>query len=103
MTHTRITLEVDINLDAFHADFHTPEQAEREIFRILKQRLPYNVPEVRIQRVPPVPASPEFLDKNQRINDYALRLAKEMSPDGTDIPQLRLNARKIADGIRLGF
>lgn len=103
MQRTRITLEIDVDLDPVPGNFHTPQQAERAIFGLLHMRIPHYDPTVRIQELPPVAPAPDFLDQTQRINDYALKQARELFPNETDFYTLARHARKIADGIRRGF
>ena len=103
MQRPRITLEIDVDLDPLPGNFHTPEQAERAIFGLLHMRIPHYDPTVRVQELPPVAAAPDFLDQNQRINDYALKMAREMFPTETDMYAIKRHARHIADGIKRGF
>lgn len=103
MQRTRITLEVDVDLDPVPGNFHTPEQAERAIFGLLHMRIPHYDPTVRIQDLPPVASAPDFLTENQKINDYALKQARALFPNEDDYYTLARHARKIADGIRRGF
>ncbi len=102
MQRTRITLEVDVDLDPVPGNFHTPEQAERAIFGLLHMRIPHYDPTVKIQDRPAVEESPAFLDQDQAINDHALKLARHYYPNA-DIYELARAARKFADGIRRGF
>jgi len=104
MKRTRITLEIDVDLDPVPGNFHTPEQAERAIFGLLHMRIPHYDPTVRIQEdKPAVAAAPDFLTDRQRLNDYALKQAREIFPNEDDYYTLARHARKIADGIARGF
>lgn len=103
MQRTRITLEVDVDLDPVPGNFHTPEQAERAIFGLLHMRIPHYDPTVRVQDERPLEQEDlSFLDPNQRINHLAMKMAMERLPNADQYELARV-ARKIADGIRRGF
>lgn len=102
MQRTRITLEVDVDLDPVPGNFHTAEQAERAIFGLLHMRIPHYDPTVRIQDELAKPEDLAFLEPTQRINHLAMKMAMERYP-AADQYELNRHARKIADGIRRGF
>src|SRR6478735_10634894 len=99
MKRTRITLEIDVDLDPVPGNFHTAEQAERAIFGLLHMRIPHYDPTVKIQESKLEQAEDlDFMSQEQRINAYALKLAMERDPNADKYELARL-ARKFADGI----
>lgn len=100
MQRTRITLEVDVDLDPVPGNFHTPEQAERAIFGLLHMRIPHYDPTVKIQTEKPA-NNLEAFSALERVHIQALQMAKDMYPDA-DHYEIRRVARDFSDMIKRG-
>lgn len=94
---TRITLEIDVDLDPMPGAFHHADDAARRIYGLLHMRIPHYNPEVRIKEARPT----ADLKTVEGVRHEALRMAIEMHPDESRTRHLMI-ARDYADFMMKG-